>query len=236
VAVVSPTEITAVTGGGAKPGIFSVYVITSGGTSGANGGSDFTYTAATPTVSAVTPSSGPAKGGTAITITGTGFVAGAKVKIGQGGGSGPTAIAATNVAVVSATEITAVTGGGAKPGTFSVYVITSGGTSTSTSGSNFTYKPAAPTVSAVSPDSGPTTGGTTVTISGTNFVSGATVEIAQGSGAGPTAIAATSVTVVSPTEITAVTGGGARLGTFSLYVVTPGGTSVANRGTNFTYN
>ena len=66
-----------------------------------------------------------------------------------------------------------------------------------------------------------------------------TVEGANGvppySGAGPTAVRATNVNVVSPTEITAVTGGGAKAGTFSLYVITPGGTSAANIGDNFTY-
>ena len=188
------------------------------------------------TVSAVSPNSGPTTGGTAITITGTGFVTGAKVEIGQGSGSGPTAIAASSVKVVSPTEITAVTGGGAKAGTFSLYVITSGGTSAPNSGDNFTYKGTVPTVSKVSPNSGPTTGGTAITITGTGFVTGAKVEIGQGSGSGPTAIAASSVKVVSPTEITAVTGGGAKAGTFSLYVITSGGTSAPNSGDNFTYH
>jgi hypothetical protein len=42
---------------------------------------------------------------------------------------------------------------------------------------------------------------------GTGFVSGASVEIGQGNGAGPSAIVATNVVVVSGTEITATTGG-----------------------------
>jgi hypothetical protein len=50
------------------------------------------------------------------------------------------------------------------------------------------------------------------------------------------AIAATNVKVVSPTEITAITGGGAKAGTWSLFVTTSGGTSAANIGDNFTYN
>ena len=75
---------------------------------------------AVPTVSGVSPNSGPKSGGTHITVTGTGFLAGATVVIGQGNGAGTGAIAATNVTVVSSTEITAVTGGGAKVGTFSL--------------------------------------------------------------------------------------------------------------------
>jgi len=41
--------------------------------------------------------------------------------------------------------------------------------------------------------------------------------------------------VVSPTQITATTGGGAKAGTFSLYVMTSGGTSAGNTADNFTY-
>ena len=54
-----------------------------------------------PTVSSITPNSGTANGGTAVTITGTGFLAGATVKLGG--------TAATGVTVVSSTSITATT-------------------------------------------------------------------------------------------------------------------------------
>ena len=76
--------------------------VTVGGQSGslANG---FTYVVA-PTVSSVSPNSGPVAGGTAVTITGTNFAAGATVKFG--------ATAATNVVVVSSTSITATTPAG----------------------------------------------------------------------------------------------------------------------------
>jgi len=70
---------------------------------------------------------------------------------------------------------------------------------------------------------------------GSGFVAGATVEIGQGSGAGPTAIPASKVVVVSPTEITATTGGLAKPGTFNLFVIDSGATSAANTGDDFTY-
>lgn len=57
--------------------------------------------------------------------------------------------------------------------------------------------PAAPTVTSISPTSGSTSGGTSVTITGANFVSGATVSLGGS--------AATGVTVVSSTSITATT-------------------------------
>jgi hypothetical protein len=189
-----------------------------------------------PTVSSVSPASGTVNGGASIKITGTNFVAGATVEVGQGSGAGPTAIPASNVVVVSPTEITATTGGPAKPGTFNLFVIDSGATSVANAGDDFTYDPATtPTVSSVSPASGTVNGGTSIKITGTGFVAGATVEVGQGSGAGPTAIPASDVVVVSPTEITATTGGPAKPGTWNLFVVDSGGTSSGNTGDDFTY-
>jgi hypothetical protein len=188
-----------------------------------------------PAVSSVSPASGSVSGGTPIRVIGTGFVAGATVEIGQGSGVGSTAIPASEVEVVSSTEITAKTGGGAKAGTFNLFVIDSGGTSVGNTGDDFTYKSSPPTVSSVSPSSGSVSGGTPIKITGTNFVAGATVEIAQGSGAGPTAIPASNVVVVSPTEITATTGGPAKAGTFNLFVIDSGATSPGNPGYDYTY-
>ena len=54
-----------------------------------------------PTVSAISPNTGTANGGTAVTVTGTGFLSGATVTIGG--------TAATGVTVVSSTSITATT-------------------------------------------------------------------------------------------------------------------------------
>jgi hypothetical protein len=57
--------------------------------------------ATAPTVTSILPSSGPPGGGTAVTITGTGFAAGATVWF--------DGVAATNVQVLSTTTVTAVT-------------------------------------------------------------------------------------------------------------------------------
>jgi hypothetical protein len=134
---VSSTEITAVTGGPAEPGVWNVFVITAGGTTVVNNGDRFTY--ADPSVVSVSPSSGPLGGGTVITITGRGFIAGATVKIGQGFGTGAGAIVA-RVVSISATKITAKTGAAVKPGAWNVFVITSGGTSAVNPGDLFTYR------------------------------------------------------------------------------------------------
>jgi len=187
-----------------------------------------------PTVSEVSPRTGPSPGGTAVTISGTGFRVGATVEIGQGFGPGATAIPAIDVKVISSTEITAVTGSGAKPGTWSLYVSTTAGSSAPNLGDDY-FNNGVPTVSGISPSVGPVSGGTPITITGTGFLSGATVEIGQGSGPAPSAIPATDVNVISSTEITAVTGGGAQPGTWSVYVISFGGTTPAVAADDFTY-
>jgi hypothetical protein len=215
--VVSNTVITAVTPaevGGTRP----VYVITPGGRSSAG---TFTFVASPPSVTAVTPSSGPKAGGTTVTITGTGFGGATKVAFG--------AVLATNFTVVSATEITAVTpgqGAGTRP-----VLVTTALEGTSSSGGppdTFTYIASTPSVASVSPQSGPVSGGTTVTITGTGFTG--TTKVAFGP------VAAGSFTLVSDSEITAVTPAqpaGAR----GVYVTTVGGGTSPPAGPSdeFTY-
>jgi hypothetical protein len=139
-----------------------------------------------PTVTSVAPSSGPTAGGTAVTITGTNFVSGATVTFGG--------TAATGVTFVSATQIDATTPAHAA-GAVDV-TVTNPDTQSGTFIDGYTYVPA-PTVTSVSPNNGLTSGGTAVTITGTDFVSGATVTF--------DGIAATGVTFVSSTQITATT-------------------------------
>src|SRR5207245_2421623 len=102
--------------------------------------------------------------------------------------------AATSVVVVSGTQITATTPAHAA-GALTV-TVTNPDTQSGSLSNGFTYL-AAPTVSSVTPNSGPVGGGTAVTIAGTNFVSGATLTFGG--------TAATGVAVVSPTQITATT-------------------------------
>jgi hypothetical protein len=86
-------------------------------------------TAAVPSVSKLTPSSGSTKGGTTVTITGSGFTLASAVEF----GSKP----AEGFLVVSNTKILALS----PPGSGSVYVrvVSSGGTSAKTAGAVFTY-------------------------------------------------------------------------------------------------
>jgi hypothetical protein len=84
----------------------------------------------------------------------------------------------------------------------------------------------APTVSAISPASGPAAGGTTVTIIGSGFTNDSVVSFGS--------IAARNVTVVSDTQITVVSPAGS--GTVDVTVTTPnGGTSAIVAADEFTY-
>ena len=209
VVVVNSTTITATTPAGSGSGV--TVTVTVGGQSGSltNG---FSYLVV-PAVSSVSPNSGPVAGGTAVTITGTNFAAGATVTFGT--------VSATNVVVVSGTTITATTPAGSA-GTATV-TVTVGGQSGSLTNA-FTYI-AAPTVTSVSPNSGTTGGGTLVTITGTNFAAGATVTFGT--------TAATNVVIVNSTTITATTPAGSA-GAVTV-TVTNTGTQSGSLTNAFTY-
>lgn len=124
---------------------------------------------------------------------------------------------ATNVTVTNSTTMTAVTPAHAA-GAVNVVVTNPDGQS-GTKASGFTYttpQPPAPTVTGVSPNTGPGAGGTSVTISGTNFVSGATVSFGG--------VAASNVNVTSGTSISAVTPAHAA-GAVTVTVTNPDGQS-----------
>ena len=118
---------------------------------------------AAPTVTSVSPSSGPTAGGTSVTINGTNLTGATSVTFGG--------TAATSFTVNTAIRITATTPASAA-GSASVIVTTPGGSNAANT--LYTYIPG-PTVTAVSPSSGPTAGGTSVTITGTTFTGATSV-------------------------------------------------------------
>ncbi|HEV8471102.1 MAG TPA: IPT/TIG domain-containing protein, partial [Candidatus Limnocylindria bacterium] len=135
-----------------------------------------------PTVTSITPNSGLVAGGTAVTVTGTGFQTGATVSF---GGS------ALTVSTVTATSITGTTTAHAA-GTVNV-VVTNPDAQTGACTGCFTYVAPGPTVSSVTPNSGPATGGTSVSVAGTGFQPGATVSFG-GSALTVSTVTATSIT------------------------------------------
>ena len=88
-----------------------------------------------PTITAISPSSGPASGGAGVMITGTNLTGATAVDFGANG--------ATNVTVVDSSHITATSPPGS--GTVDVTVTTPGGTSTTSAADQYTYNaPAQP--------------------------------------------------------------------------------------------
>lgn len=210
----SPTQITCTTPGGSA-GSASVVVTTPSGSNAAN--TLYTYQTA-PTVTSISPSSGPLSGGKNVTLTGTNFIGATGVTI----GGNP----ATSVTVTGANTLTCTTPSALSAGTASVVVTTPSGAN---AGNSLYAYVLAPTVSSIATTGGITTtsgtanGGTTVTITGTNFTGPNPFTPVVTFGATP----ATSVAVVSSTSITCVTPSGSA-GTASVLVTTPGGVNTAN--------
>jgi hypothetical protein len=183
----SDTSITAVSPA-ASGGTVDVTVTTAGGTSATSGADQFTFIAP-PTVTGVSPNSGPLAGGDWVTVNGTHLATTTKVSIGDN---------QTSFNVISDESLSVYIPAGESPETVGISVTTIGGTSAATSADQYTYlpPPPPPTVTGVSPSSGTALGGTTVTITGTGFTNAVYVSFGG--------YAAQSFTVNSDTSITAV--------------------------------
>jgi RHS repeat-associated protein len=212
--VVSGTQITA-TSPAQSAGAVDITVATPGGVSTSVPADQFTY-APVPAITKITPAAGPIAGGTAVTITGTGFTATSAVAFGSA--------QATTFTVVSSTQITATTP--AEPAaTVTVKITTPGGTSATGSAAKFTYL-ARPKVTNVSPKTGSTKGGTTVTVTGTGFTDATSLLFGTAPGTGLTVLSATKMTVVTPAHAA---------GAINITLSTPGGTSAVVTADKFTY-
>ncbi|WP_109530112.1 MULTISPECIES: IPT/TIG domain-containing protein [Nocardia] len=161
-----------------------------------------------PTITSIAPAAGPATGGTSVVITDTGFGGPTTVRFGS---------TATTFTLDSATQITAIAPGGAV-GTVQVTVTDGTGAS---NGVDYEYL-AVPSLTGITPGQGSTAGGTTVVLTGTGLSDVTAVSFGG--------VAATSFTVDSDTQITAVSPAGA--GIVVVTVTTPGGTS---SGVSFVY-
>lgn len=142
--------------------VTSQFTALSTGTSGFTTAANYTYSAG-PVIASIAPSSGPPGGGTSVTITGSGFAAGATVNFGS--------VSAPFVTVVSPNQITTTSPAGA--GAVHVTVTIGGVSSPSVAGDVFSYS--SPVVTSVLPNAGPLAGGTAVQINGSNFTSDAVV-------------------------------------------------------------
>jgi len=131
----------------------------------ADGSATYSYVAGPPpppTLTSISPTSGPESGGTVVTVNGSGFVSGTTV---VNFGANP----ATNVTCGSSSQCQAT----APQGTGSVTVTATVGGVPATGSATYTYIPP-PSLTSISPTSGPATGGTVVAVNGTGFISGST--------------------------------------------------------------
>ncbi|WP_223693745.1 IPT/TIG domain-containing protein [Leifsonia poae] len=237
--VVNDTTIT-VTSPAHAPGPVDVVVQSPNGDSAPG---TFTYDAAAPTITGLSPTHGPAAGGTVVTITGTGFTGTVGVTFGG--------TAAASFTVVNDTTITATTPAHAA-GATDVVVTTPNGASNAGA---FTFDPAPPAITTIVPDHGPETGGTVVTITGTGFTGATGVTFGGTPGTGFTVVNDTTITVTTPAHAAGAAdvvvqspNGDSAPGTFTFDVVVPpvitgltpvhgpeaGGTVVTITGTGFT--
>ena len=199
---------------------FADVIVTVGSVPSPNTASDdFTYTGSgTPTVSLLSPATCSPSGGSAITVTGTGFVLGAGFTTVAFG-----ALPGTFVNVSSATTLTVFCP--AQTGTVNVIVTTASGPSINTPADDFTYGGTA-TITSVAPPSGSTAGGQLVTIYGTNLTGATNVLFGFAPGTGiAVAFGGGSLTVTTPPSLA---------GTYNVTVNTPSGNPVLASAYTFT--
>jgi hypothetical protein len=169
-------------------------------------------------VTGISPTFGPATGGTAVTIFGDAFTAATKVYFGT--------TAAASVTINGDTSITAVTPA-ESPATVDVTVVSPGGTSFTSSNDQFTLY-GRPSVTGVSPNRGPLSGGYWVTVTGTHFVG--TKVVNEGD-------TTTGFQVINDTTLSVyILPGDVAGDSVDIVVTSPGGTSPITRTDQFTYN
>ena len=208
--------ITAVSPAGTQGNTVDITVTTPVGTSATSSADQYDYEG-TPTITAISPTAGLPAGGNTMVITGTNFTDELTVTFGT--------TVSYEFTVNSSTQVTVTVPAGTA-GTTNVRVTTPVGTSPVIPAGQYTYEDV-PTVTGVSPNAGLPSGGTSVMITGTNFVDASSVSFGG--------TAASSFTVNSATQITAVSPAGTEGGTVDITVTTPVGTSTTSSADQFIY-
>ncbi|MFH8387283.1 IPT/TIG domain-containing protein [Kitasatospora sp. NPDC018058] len=187
--------------------------------SGVNSNSAAFFYIAAPTVTAVTPSTGPAAPG-AVDVFGTGFATATSVAFGTVGTAAPTVLSDGHLTVTPPPH-------GAFTGctdAADVLVSNTGGTSSPIGAQGqFTYYER-PAVTGVTPGTGPA-GTTGVIVAGTCFVDVSSVTFTLTTG-GPST-PADNVSVTGVGSLTLDVPGTLAAGTYDIQVINPGGTSTA---------
>lgn len=124
------------------------------------------------TTTPITPAAGTDVGGLTVSINGTNFQPGAVALF----GTAPGGLSGVNCVVTGGVTLTCLTPA-SSDGAKDVTVVNVDGQSSSAAAA-FTFQNVTPTITSITPATGPTNGGTPVTIAGSNFQGGAKVLIA----------------------------------------------------------
>jgi hypothetical protein len=143
-------------------GTVAISVTNAGGVAGSPDlTSMFRYEIVYPKITGITPASGPAAGGTLITINGSGFLTTRNVRFGDTQGANLTIIDDRNLTITAPAH---------PAGTVPVSITNAKGTGYSEEATTmYQYDVPVPQLTGISPDSGSISGGTRVTITGTGF-------------------------------------------------------------------
>jgi len=178
-----------------------------------DGSDPFPTQAPPPRIDRIDPASGPATGGTLVTIVGSRFLEGAVVMFGDQ--------ESDSVTFVSSTQVLAVSPPGNAGETVDIKVIDPETSQSSLLRDAFSY------VVTIDPTSGPATGGTQVTITGSGFREDAVVMFGDEQAAG--------VEVVSPTELVAVSPPGTTGESVAVKIIDPETSESVTAADQFTY-
>lgn len=200
----TPTMVTVISPAGS--GVVDITVIT---TAGISNYLQYFYILP-PIIVSLSPYSGPTAGGNTVTINGYNLATASSINFGAN---------TTTPTVINDGQITATVPASAGAGSVNVSITTSGGTSSSMS---YVYVDT-PTITDISPSSGPTNGGSVVTITGTNLASTTSVTIGGSS---------VMFGVISQTTLSVITPAGTS-GAADVVVSTSGGSATAVGG--YTY-
>lgn len=193
----------------------------------------FTYEFPNPGLTGISPSSGSTRGGTVVTITGSGFSGATDVRFGGISGTGLKVTDDSRLTVISPPN---------PAGTVGISVINPAHAGNSAgSATVFRYEIPVPKLTGISPLSGPADGGTVVTLTGSGFTGTKGVLFGSRSGTGLNVADDSRITVIAPAHspgsvpitITNTVGEGGSLGpsTMFRYVYSPATTTAAMKNT-----
>ena len=191
--------------------------------------SSFTYNWPAPTLTTNVAASGSSSGGNTVTLTGTNLTGASAVTLGTSlTDATENRMSVTSFVVTGSTSIAVVVPPrpcGQNAADWFFRVTTPGGTTAGSSNFKHTYSPIpSPAISSLGTTSGAAAGGQSVVINGTDFVCVNSVMFGTQ--------AASSFTVDSPTQVTAVTPAGTS-GSVAVTLTTSSGTATSS--SNFTY-